>query len=314
MEIYRDKYENIKGKTDSLYIYVLYECTQDEIKNHIKKQLESIKRVADSYKRKTYSSRYFVLREFIEQNAEQNDENHIYNCVLFISDKVDEHLLTDDNKRILNQYNHKNISYKYGDKFDLEYLDDLIFNDNPYHMFRVNNNKIDYLCLTKTKKVIIDSKDSKSLDIMEFVNMVLPTDAKYIIYGISSKLKEIKDDRAYVVINGLIKDDDLIEMIERINQEDILIELAKDLLMISDIKQMQKITFKKEITSKIKNSQLQKIYIDVKLVDKFLSNIKLNGYEVNFKINVIDTSIKSFVNDMERILDQYDGVVGVTYY
>jgi hypothetical protein len=310
MDIFREKYENIKGKTNSMYMYILYECSQDSIKEHVKKQLEIVDRVGDSFKRKTFSARYFSLRNFIDQNK----EDHIYNCILFIDDNVNEYKLTNENKKILKKYNHQSISYVYDDHFDLDYLEDLIFNDEPYHMFHVNNNKIDYLYLTKTKKIIINTKESKPLDIMDFINLHLPINSKYIIYGVSSKLKDIIDPRAYSVLNKHVKDDELISMITRIDQEDVLIELTKDLSMISESKSMHKIVFKNELTSKIKNSQLQKLYIDNKFVDKFLENIKKNNIDVNFKIIIIDTLIKSFIDGQERLLEQYGGVVGVTYY
>jgi len=310
IESYRNRYKDIRGKSDSMYIYVLYECSHDNIKDHVKKQLEIVDRVSDSFKRKTFSSRYFLLRELIEQNK----DTHVYNCVIFINDDINEHCLTNENKQILKRFNHKNISYVYDDHFDLNYLDDMIFNNDPYHMFRVNNNKIDYMCLTKTKKVIVLSKESKPLDIIEFVNESLPPNSKYMICGVSSKLKEISDPRAYAVINKIIKDDDLIEMIERIDQEDMLIELVNDLAMMTDSKQINRLVFKKEIPSKIKNAQLQKLYINIKFVEKFLDGIKKNGIDVNFKMIVIDTSIKSFVDGNEFLLDQYDGVIGITYY
>lgn len=313
MESYNYKYKNVQGKSDSLYIYVLYECSQEEIKEHIKKQLDIVDRVNDPFKRKMFSSRYFILRQFTEQYK----DNHVYNCILFLGDNIDEYQLTTENKNILRRYNHRTISYKYDDHYDLDYLEDLISNNNPYHMFRVNNNKIDYLLLTKTKKVVVNSKESKPLDIMEFVNSSLSGDksnTKYIIYGVSAKLKEINDTKCYAVINKLMKDDDLIDMIDQIDQEDLLIELSNDLLMLTDIKLMHRIVFKKELTSMIRNGQLQKLYIDVKLVDKFLTNMKNSKVDVNFKMIIIDTSIKSFIDGQERTLDPYEGVIGVTYY
>lgn len=311
MDIYREKYKDITGKSDSLYIYILYNCTQEQIVEHIKKQIEILGRINDGFKRKLYMSRYFTLRQLIEQNK----DDHIYNSIIFLGDTADDYGLTTNNKHMLRSFEHQNISYIYGDRYDLDYLEDLLFNTDPYHMFRVTNNKIDYICLTKTRKVIINSKEAKPLDIIEFINTSLPSSTdRYIVYGISPKLKDIADGRAYAVINKMIKDNELIELIDRINQEELLIELTDDLTMISDVKQMNKIVFKKEIPLKIKHALLQKLYIDIKLVDKFLENMKKNKLDVNFRLIKIDTSIKSFIDGQERLLDQYDSVVGITYY
>lgn len=310
MDIYREKYKNIKGKNNSLYLYILYECTQEKIKDHIKKQIENIEKINDAFRRKMYLSRYHTFRDVIENNS----DDYVYNCVVFINNDVEQYDLSNESKELLKKFDHCNISFSYDDHYDLEYLEDMIFNDDPYHMFRVNNNKIDYLHLTKTKKVILQSKESKPLNIMEFINELLPLNTRYIIYGISSKLKDISDERAYDVINGQMKDDELIDIIKRVDQEDLLTQLCSDLEMINDSKQMHKLIFKKEIASKIQNSLIQRLYIDSKLVNKFIENMTKGGFDMNFRTIIIDSSIKSFIENREKSLSQYDGVLGITYY
>lgn len=309
MNIYREKYKDIQGKTNSMYLYILYECTQEKILEHIKRQIEIINRINDHFKRHLYLSRYYIFREFIETNSYE----HIYNSVLFINDDINEHLLSNENKDLLKRFNHSDISFSNDNHFDLNYLEDLIFNDHAYHLFRIINNKIDYLHLTKTKKVIVQSKETKSLNIMEFINSFLPANTKYIIYGVSSKLKTIDDDRAYTIINKLIKDSELIDIIERIDQEDILSELYSDLEMLNNSK-CNRLIFKKDLITKIRDSAIQKIYIDSKLIDKFNENMMKLGLNINFRIIKIDQSTKSFIENREKILDQYDGVLGITYY
>lgn len=310
MEQYRDLYKNTKGRTDSMYIYCLYECPQEMLKNHVKKQLDIIDRVADSFKRKLFSSRYYLINSMLEENS----DDHIYNCVLFIGDNLSQHQLTNFNKSLLKRFDHQSISFVYDDHFDLDYLEDLIYNDKPYNIYRIDNNRIDYLHVTRTKKIKTSEKESKSLDIKEFVDLTLPPNEKYLLFGISAKLKNFTDDRAYTIINKHIKDDDFINIIKQIDQEDLLINLIKDLMMINDAKQNQKIIFKNAIPLKIKNAQLEKLYIEHKLFDKFIDNIKKNKLDVNFKIIVIDPRIKSFILGNENILEQYGGVLGVAYY
>lgn len=312
MDYFKNKYKDSKGKTDSMYIYILYECSQEKIKEHIKKQIDILDRINDLHKKRLFTSRYYLLRDMIENN---DDSDHIYNNVIFISDEIESYQLTQEQKNTLNKFDHHSISFVYDDHFKLEYLEDLLFNIEPYHIYRVNNNKIDYIQTTRTKKILVESKESKPLDIKGFINSTLPTNKKYIIHGISSKLKELKDDRAYTIINNkILRDEELLDMIDKIDQENILITLNSDLMMMHDSKQMHKVLFKKDIPIKIKNSQLQKLYIDCKLIDKFLTNMKKSGLDVNFKIVTIDSTIKSFVEGNEKTLDKYEGVVGIAYY
>jgi len=310
MEQYRDLYKNTKGRSDSMYIYCLYECSQEMIKSHVKKQLDIIDRVADPFKRKLFSSRYFSIKGMLEENT----DDHVYNCVLFIGDCISQHQLTDFNKSLLKRFDHQSISFVYDDHFDLDYLEDLIFNNKPYNIYRIDNNRIDYLHVTRTKKIKASEKESKSLDIKEFVDSTLPPNEKYLLFGISAKLKNYTDDRAYTIINKHIKDDDFISIIVQMDQEDLLINLIKDLMMMNDSKQIQKIIFKNDIPVKIKNAQLEKLYIEQKLFDKFIDNIKKNKLDINFKIIVIDPRIKSFILGNENTLEQYGGVLGVAYY
>jgi hypothetical protein len=310
MEQFKDLYKDSKGRTDSMYVYCLYECSQEMLKNHVKKQLDIIDRVSDPFKRKLFSSRYFLIRSMLEENM----DDHNYNCVLFIGDTLSQHQLTNFNKSLLKKFDHQSISFVYDDHFDLEYLEDLIFNNVPYNIYRIDNNRIDYLHVTKTKKIKISEKESKSLDIKEFVDSTLPPNERYLLFGVSAKLKNFTDDRAYTIINHHIKDDDFINIIMQMDQEDLLINLSNDLMIINDSKQKQKIIFKNDIPVKIKNAQLEKLYIEHTLFDKFINNIKKNNLDVNFKIIIIDPRIKSFVQGNENTLEQYGGVLGVAYY
>lgn len=309
MEQY-NRYREITGKKDSLYMYVLYNCTYQEIKDHIHKQLDTIDKVPDGYKRKLFSSRYFLFKEFLN---DYNDD-HIFNCTLFIDDNIDSYQLDQSVQKLLRKYDNRHITYRCDDRYDLQFLEDLLTNDDPYHVFRINGNKIDYVQMTKTKKYVVESKESKQLDLTEFITDNLPPNKKCILYGVSSKLKNFNDDRTYDIITKNLKDEEVIELIDRVDQEDILIALDKDLEMLHDDKQMHKVVFKKTIQEKIQYAQLEKLYIRSDMYDKFMSNMNRLELDTNFKIIQIDLKIESFIEDREKKILQYGGVVGITYY
>lgn len=313
---YIDKYKDLRGKKDSLYLYVLYNCSHTEIKEHIKKQLEIISRVSDSYKRKLYSSKYYLLRDTTEEIADNcaNIDNYMYNNIIFIGDSIECYELTKSQQSLLKDYEHRAITYVNDDFYDLDFLKDLIFNNNPYHIYKINNNKIDYLIMTKTKKVKKKSKESKQLNISEFINSTLPPNKKFILYGMSSKLKHFNDDRAYSIIHHSLKDEDVIELVDKIDQEEILINLDNDLAMMHDSKQVHKVVFKKDIHKKIKYGQLEKLYIDSKMHNKFIKNMEMLSLELSFQVVQVDQSIKSFIENREKKIMQYGGTVGITYY
>lgn len=310
MEFFKEKYGDIKGKTDSMYVYVLFMCSQAKIKEHVKKQLDILERVNDAHKRKLFASRYFLIRDMIEQNQ----DDHVYDCVMFVGDDLNYHPLTHTQKELLQRFEHQNITFTYGSIFKLDFVEDLLFIENPYHIYRVNNNRIEYLQMTRTKKIVVDNKESKPLDIQGFIDQTLPPNTRYILYGTSSRLTDHNDPKAYGVINRHMKDEELICLTDRVDQENILSSFDDDLAMIRDPRQMHKVVFKKDIPGKIKNSQLAKLYIDTKLHDKFIENMKKSNLDMNFQIVQIDPSIKSFIDEREKQIDLYAGVVGICYY
>jgi len=312
MQGYRDLYGGKKGKTDSLYIYILYECSRDQIMEHIKKQIEYVNRITDTYKCKLFASRYLMFRDLIESMALKDED--LINMVILIDDQINTHDLTKENIQILEKYAHQSISYVYDDHFDLDYLEDLLFNDKPYNVYKVINNKVDFIQMTRTKKRTMESKESKALDLMEFIDQTLPQNGRYLLTGISGKLKGIQDPRSYCVINKELKMQDLMNMIDQIDQEDNLIAFDQDIGLLHDPKQMHKIVFKKDLNEKIINGQLAKLYIEEKMHNKFMENAKKNSIDINFKIIIIDTRLKSFNEDREKKIEQYGGVCGVGYY
>lgn len=312
MQEYENIYGQKKGKTDSMYIYVLYMCQRDQIIEHIKKQIEYVNRITDVYKCKLFASRYYSFKETIELMALKDDD--LINMIFFIDDQVNCHSLTEENMRILKKYDHQTISQRYDDHFDLEYLEDLLFNDQPYNVYRIMNNKVDFIQMTRTKKQIMESKESKNLDLTEFINTTLPQGGKYLLTGVSGKLKGFQDPRAYCVINKELKMQDLMNMVDQLDQEDNLIAFDTDLSMLHDPKQLHKVIFKNSLNEKIINGQLAKLYIEEKMYNKFMENAKKNAIDTNFKIIIIDTRLKSFNEGREKNIEQYGGVCGISYY
>lgn len=320
MDLFNTKYKNIIGKTDSLYIYILYNCHYTEIHEHIKKQQNNIKRIADPYKKKLFSSRYQVFRELIENDIIINEtEDFKYNSIIFIgnNDYINIYDLTDTNIFILRKYNHRTITFVNNNYYDLIYLEDLIFNDDPYHIYKFDNNKIEYIHMTRTKRMIVNDKQLKhAADAQNFISATLQLNkhTKYVIINISTKYKLTIPDEHACIIKQHMSDNEIMEMMDKIDQEIILEKFEIDLTMMHNPKYQNRLVFKKDILLKIKNAQLEKLYIEKLLYVKFVDNMKKQGLDINCKIIIIDTKLKSFVENRETKINIYDGVVGVTYY
>jgi hypothetical protein len=311
----KTEYEDKVGKTDSMYVVVIYKCNVDELLEFTKNKMQNAMKIKDSHRRGRAKTAYYNIRQF----AEEYPEDHIFNNLIMMdveNDAYDVFSLNQSTITLLNSYDCDNIWYRCTDHYDLNELYDYLESDKYYHMFRVKNNKVRYIKLGKTKKIVADTHESKSLDLIEYINNKIPQDARFLAYGVSSKLSQLsKDDpKAYDVLNYDVSDSSAIDFIQKMDQSDILDVFETDLQLMNDMKTLHRVIFKKDFKSD-KIAILQKIYIDKRILDKFLENCKNKEIEISFEIVVIDHRIKDFNEGRElRILEEFGGVVGVTYY
>lgn len=320
MDNFKTKYESVVGKFESLYVYVLFDCSLNQIIEHIKDQKNILKRMKDIYKQKLYISRYTSLLEYIEnldkelndkQNKSTSNQIRKYNNIFFVGETIEHYDLTKLNIKLLKQCKHKNIDYVYGDKFNLDFLNDLINNDKFYHVFQCDNKYNHYYQITKHKKNIIIEKSSIN-DIKLFINKCIDNvenfdiNDKYIIHGNNQKLKTYQDKKALIISSFHLKDNDIIEMIDKIKNDLLIDEFLNDLEMINDNKKMHRIIFKKDIYEDFFDYQIEKIYVNKQSYYDITKNDELFDKIKNSSCHIIEI-------DSDK-LSQYGNIVGVTYY
>lgn len=339
-ELIKTKYCDKVGKTDSMYMVVLYNCSVEELLEFTYEKNQNSTNIKDSYRRGRAKSAYYRLKEFaeaIKKDNSDNNENNVdedkkvnkskLNLNLLVmmdveSDIFETYSLNQQNISLLRLYECKNIWLRCSDHYDLKSLYDYLESDKYHNLFRVKNNNVKYIRLGLTKKCVMDDYESSSLNLAEYIESKIKiSDTKYLAYGVSSKLaalnsnnsKEIRK-RAYDVINYDISDSDAINYIEKMDQSDILDSFERDLDLMQNIKTMDKIIFKKDFT--LQNiAKLEKIYIDEKILDKFKNMCKAKSIDISFNMIVIDSSIKDFIEGRElRLMTEFGGVIGVTYY
>lgn len=294
MDYYRSKYQSIVGKCESLYVYVLHDCSKKQLIEHIAEQQKILKRLNDGYKQKLYSSRYNLFQNKIEDEEMQKIVK--YNHIFFIGETIETYELSKQNIKLLKSFKHKTIDFVYGNTYDLDFLNDLIFNEKPYHIFQLNNN-FSYIQMTKHKKNIV--KESKNTEIKSFIESC-NCDDNYIIHGSNPKLKSYQDKNALFISSSILKDDQIFTMIDKIINDRLLIEFETDLSMLHNDKKMHRILFKKDIEEDCENYQIEKIYINNSINDELKKQIS----SINCKIIIINSTT----------LEKYGNIIGVTYY
>jgi len=234
----------------------------------------------------------------------------------FLADRLESYQLSQKHIALLTSFCVQPITFRYGSKFDLDFLFDLVSNTKTFDTFRIHNNKIDHILISKTKKRTMVSLESKELDLHSFIHSQLshPTN-KYVLFGVSSKLKNYSDPQAYVVIHRNLKDAEIFDMVDVIEKEAVLDALDNDLEMLKLDKKMHRVCFKNEIKDKIAMANLEKLYVSDKVYDKMMANMARMGMDHSgFKVIRIDTTVSSFIENREKRILIYDGVVGITFY
>jgi hypothetical protein len=306
------------GKKDSLYTIVLFNCSQSTLLEFTKKQMLSITKIKDSYKRARANKAYYLLKQY----AEEYEETNKFNVLILMdveNDVFNDYKLTKLHLKLLSSYKCNEVWLKCSNIYDFDELEDYLESDISYNLFRVKNNSIRYTKLGKGKKILINSLESKTLNLEEYITSYIGTD-KYLVYGVSSKLSALSKSNSdlasnsYAIINHDVSDSEAIEYIGKMDQSNLLDEFYTDLDLINNSKTMDRIIFKKDF-SPANLAKLQYMYIDKRIKDKFYKNCQKNNIDISFGIKVIDHLINDFDSGRElRLMNDYGGVVGLTYY
>lgn len=312
----RKEYATKIGKKDSLYVIILFNCEQTNLLEFINSKSQNVTKIKDSHKRARANKAYYRLKQF----AEEYEDLYKFNILILMdveNDKFDHYTLTKSHLTLLTSYKCDNIWLKCSDIYDFDELQDYLESDKSYNLFRIKNNSVRFTKLGKTKKVVMNTYESKTLNLEEYINKHIEND-RYLVYGISSKLSALSNSdtasRAYAILLHDVSDSEAIEYINKMDQADLLDEFYSDLLLIDNAKTMDRVIFRKDFNP-TNLAKLQKLYIDKKIKDKFYENCKKNKIDLSFDIKVIDNSIKDFDSGRElRLINDYGGVVGITYY
>ena len=307
------------GKSESIYVVVLYNCTAESLLEFTLAKTQVSSKIKDTHRRARAKKAYYNLKEFGETFQPSDILNY---CILMDVERNHTHLFNLPQRalKLLSAYDCENIWLRCDDRVDVEELSDYLESDHYYNLFRIRNNTIRYIRLGRTKKVEVESFESKTLNPSEFISTKLERESskKFLAYGVSSKLASISANsnnlKAYAVLSHDISDSDAFGYIEKLKQSDILDEMEEDLEMIQNPRTMHRVLFKKDMKpSTIIN--LKKIYIDKDMTEKFMSNCEKNQIDVSFMVHTIDRSVKDFQDGREKKLKEvYAGVFGITYY
>lgn len=299
-------YPNKTGKLNSLYTILLWGLPTFRQIENLHKELEIINKfVKNPYKRKRANDKIFNFIQYIEESYTVDE---IINAIFFIDDTIKCFNLIKKEISVCQNWEINNIIMKYNDSFEIDYLYDLLYNIKLTNVIQINNKVLHHFHYntTKIKKI----KKIEIFDLNHVENYINNIDCG-IIYGISSYLKKINNNK-WIIKSGKMTKEQILEiMLENevtVIQQKLETEVFNNL---TNPKYNNLFVFgKKNVQTAIDDCLLKELYITKKLKQKLEKNISKD--KLNFTIYQLAKLKNNDITDV--LIKDYGGLVGVYYY
>lgn len=299
------RYKNDEDKYESLYIFVINGMIIEELIEKIKKMITIVDSISNPTK-KTYLKG--KLNNFIENLNGINPETKV-ECIYFVSNSVHYHEFRPYWKETLKNFKCDQLLVKYNDKYEINWLKNLLLDRSFINIFHLNNNNLKHIHLGLTKKRVFKEKEEKKLDMNQYVNENTRVGETVIIHGISSFMKGIVETSKLKVLSGHKRDDELLEEYDKIINEENSILLQWWLDRILDPKEGKKLAFGKDIGNGINDCMIKTIFCSPERSIKLLENYPDSNIQDKLII------VKSYGEDVgKRLLLEFKGAVGIKFY
>jgi len=299
-----DKYKNIPDKYDSQYIFVIHNLPIDVCLEKIAKMLVIIETSTNPTKKSYRRTKIKNFQDYMEGIKKES----IINSVFMVSKTVDEISFDKYWKQTLLDFKCETFIVNYAEYFPLDWLKGLLLDRTYIHILHLRNNTVKHIHLNKTKKRLFQEKNEHKLDMDLYITSNVPKDDVCLVHGISSFMKFMKDSNKVKILNGDMKDEQLLGVHENIINEQNCEKLQWWLDRMTLPKEGKKIVFGCEIKECIKNKMLETLFCssDVKL--KILE--KVHKEEQIFELIEINNS-----NDIGKRLEiEFKGAIGIKFY
>jgi hypothetical protein len=292
------KLRKVRDKQDTVLTIIIYDHGKEEFITYLKKQLENIKKIKDSYKRKAINDRLYDFLTFIESNAPE-----MINYIYLVGPEMHDLELTKKQVNMLKEYNIKSLFYEYSDRYNINYIDKLFNDFDFYKVAEIDKKKITFFDMNSTKIKKLNSETvNNQQELLDFMG-------KFdLVHGNSTLLKGLVCDKPN--FNKRLSPEEIVEEIEkiiiRVNQK----KLDELLNNITNPKYEDKIFFGGNETKKYtEQSMVKTLFIHESVYKKFN---RIYAEYINFEVVEIRKLEHGDISD--RLLNDYNCCVGELYY
>jgi hypothetical protein len=229
------------------------------------------------------------------------------NCIYLIGAKIVNIPLNTKNINFLKEWNVKEFIFKRSERYEIDFIRDIFNTDQIENVIYVKNNLVTHTLITKYKKKLIFTSNSKDFNLEEYIEKNLSSPS--IIYGISGMLKNFKSFKHQIILADL-ETKKLWPLITIRKVESNHKLLLEKLELIKNKKMSDRLIFKKEIKSGINNFMIKELFCSPEMLDRVTK--KFAKDVLNFKIILIESLKPGDIGDMFKT--DYEGILGYTYY
>ena len=302
-----NKFKEDKDKFESLYIFVIYDFSKEEMEEKFTKIFKQLDGISDTKKKSFLKSRIFDFKKNIEMYKDD-----IINGIFFVGESIKYFELDKYYLETLKLFKVSKINFQFDKNNNIKWLKDLLLDRNYVNVLKVKNNDISLIKFTSTKQLSIYSDTQKSMNLLEIINtkLIADKDIKFVIHGSSTHLKQLNDSgyKNKNCLGIILKELNLEETIDTIDKsiyEENIKELEVWLTKLLDPKEGHKLVFGNDIEESTEQGFIETIYCTPENKEKY------SKFE-----NVTIKLVKSYKNgdSIYNYSKNYNGVLGIKYY
>jgi len=298
-------FKSQEGKHESLYIFVVNNLIIESFVEKIKKMLGLIDEIQNPTRRSFLKTR---LGTFLKHLTGIKSETCV-KSIFMISDDIEEIRIEPYWSETLKIFSCENFLMKYANKFDIDWLKNLLLDRSFIHVLHVKGNLLKHVHLGNTKKKVNLEREEKGMSMQSYIQENIPKGDLCIIHGISSLIKNIDPSPNIKILNGHKKDDEIEHEYQKVLNDRNAEMLQWWLDRMTSPKEGQKIAFGKDISKCIEERTLETLFCSTEMKKKVIEKIPKDC--LIFKI----VEVKSFGEDVgKRLVSDFKGGVGVKFY
>ncbi len=293
----------LRDNNESLFTILIYDTSKEEFISDLKKRLDKIKDISNTFKRKKLNDRVFKLLTQVE-NLNQETFNNIilvHEDLIFID-------LTQTDIKMLREYSINKYTFEYGEYFNISWLKDLFENFTFNNIVIFNSNQYTHWVgnLYKRKKI----SQTSSQDYIKNLT------TNFYLFGKINNFVQSKFTNKNLLEHNpnIINWTEIIQYIDRL-------KIKSNTKLLDDVlgkmsTESDKFIFGNDIYESIESYNVKEIYLHEQTKKQFYKLIEEKGLNdnINFNIILIDSFDTTKPDSSTNLLNNFSGIIGIKYY